>query len=260
MRQNFYNKNGWNASMPYPAKEEMQKFLINHFRYNTMRTWNQSTSYANNVKIYNLDLPDAGIDMDKAFDFINSEHDLFNYDVEDLITQFKDETGYTAAFNGRSSGYLVMYETTVDDKTGRKAVMPGRSIDMYLCEEDFDDWTEDEIKDRYALVKRFDTLCDEIRNCLIDHLQSSKTIEIEYLMPQVRRLTLTPDYEDETVNVIFQKDVPDTKISVIYDETDQMYKGTAIKFGVYNITGNTMEQCVMYVQKAILDKLESMQK
>ena len=260
MRQNFYNKNGWNASMPYPAKEEMQKFLINHFRYNTMRTWNQSTSYANNVKIYNLDLPDAGIDMDKAFDFINSEHDLFDYDVTCMITQFEDETGYTAAFNGRSDGYLVMYEATVDDRTGRKAVMPGRSIDMYLCEEDFDDWTEDEIKDRYALVKRFDTLCDEIRSCLIDHLQSSKTIEIEYLMPQARRLTLTPDYEDETVNVIFQKDVPDTKISVIYDETDQMYKGTAIKFGVYNITGNTMEQCVMYVQKAILDKLESMQK
>ena len=38
------------------SRKSMTDFLVNHFRYNTMNSWNQSTSYANNVKVYNLGL------------------------------------------------------------------------------------------------------------------------------------------------------------------------------------------------------------
>lgn len=31
-------------------RKEMIAFLKNHFRYDTMNSWNRSTSYANNVK------------------------------------------------------------------------------------------------------------------------------------------------------------------------------------------------------------------
>ena len=37
---------------------EMIAFLKNHFRYNTMNSWNRSTSYANNIKLHNVDKPD----------------------------------------------------------------------------------------------------------------------------------------------------------------------------------------------------------
>ena len=38
------------------SRKAMTEFLENHFRYSTMNSWNGSTSYANNVKYYNLDL------------------------------------------------------------------------------------------------------------------------------------------------------------------------------------------------------------
>ena len=38
------------------SRKSMIRFLTTHFRYDTMNSWNQSTSYANNVKVYNLGL------------------------------------------------------------------------------------------------------------------------------------------------------------------------------------------------------------
>ena len=38
-------------------KESMIKYLRKHFRYSTMNSWNKSTSYANNIKLYNIDKP-----------------------------------------------------------------------------------------------------------------------------------------------------------------------------------------------------------
>ena len=36
---------------------EMIAFLKKHFRYATMNPWNRSTSYANNIKLYNIEKP-----------------------------------------------------------------------------------------------------------------------------------------------------------------------------------------------------------
>ncbi len=38
------------------SRTEMTDFLQNHFRYNTMNSWNNSTSYACNLKVYRLGL------------------------------------------------------------------------------------------------------------------------------------------------------------------------------------------------------------
>jgi len=38
-------------------KETMGKFLRKHFRYNTMNSWNRSTSYANCIKLHHVDKP-----------------------------------------------------------------------------------------------------------------------------------------------------------------------------------------------------------
>ena len=50
------------------SREAMAAFLAGHFRYNTMNGWNGSTSYANCVKIHQLDLPRE--QMDKAWAMI----------------------------------------------------------------------------------------------------------------------------------------------------------------------------------------------
>ena len=130
------------------TRKEMVTYLKNHFRYNTANSWNQSTSYANNVKVYNLGLSDEL--KDRAYDLICEEgfNDLMNYQYYDLIDQFEEDAdGYTIGFNGRSGGYLVLYHKNY----------PFRSLDMH---EDFEDFDDFEIKERYELVKLFDEYCD----------------------------------------------------------------------------------------------------
>lgn len=50
------------------SRNDMIGFLCSHFRYNTMNSWNCSTSYANNVKIYNLGL--SKDDEDKLYELV----------------------------------------------------------------------------------------------------------------------------------------------------------------------------------------------
>ena len=38
-------------------KKSMVDFLKKHFRYDTMNSWNRSTSYANNIKLHNFEKP-----------------------------------------------------------------------------------------------------------------------------------------------------------------------------------------------------------
>ena len=50
---------------------EMIAFLKNHFRYHTMNSWNRSTSYTNNIKLYNIDKP-ADIDSDTWWEMLGN--------------------------------------------------------------------------------------------------------------------------------------------------------------------------------------------
>lgn len=149
------------------SRKAMIDFLTNHFRYYTMNTWNRSTSYANNVKLYNLNLP-SDI-SDKAYDFITG--DLHNNPLDEIIPcltdDFERKTGYYVGFNGRSSGYIVMYESIIEN--GKRKIFVGKSIDQ---DEDFKDWHITDIRERTKLVIAFDELCDNIRSALIDICQN----------------------------------------------------------------------------------------
>lgn len=177
------------------SKRKMQEFLLEHFRYDTMNGWNRSTSYACNMKIYNLGLPKEVedklwemLDCQEVYDRINDLIDDFNADHE-----FR----WQAAFNGRSGGYLVLYQggskpsehksfcrfcgqknfTSVNE-TGNECgrcrrpgridyvkpplqvfTYPGKATDM---DEDFEEWSLAELRERVKLVQEFDTLADEI--------------------------------------------------------------------------------------------------
>ena len=60
-------------------REEMVAFLKNHYRYFTMRSWNRSTSYANNMKIYNLHLPFET--KDKLYDMLEVDDVWFQLGI-----------------------------------------------------------------------------------------------------------------------------------------------------------------------------------
>lgn len=151
-------------------KDQMIDYLVNHFRYYTMNSWNQAKSYANNVKIYNLDLTDS--ERDKFMEIYNDE-DL-SPAITDIISthinEFQTKTGYSAGLNGRSYGYMVLYDTKLDLQTRQIIVTPGQSIDTPLTREDIESYEENYseedvmswLRDRTTLVQQFDMMCDDI--------------------------------------------------------------------------------------------------
>lgn len=177
-------------TLDYTNRDEMIAFLTNHFRYSTMNSWNQMTSYANNVKLYNLEI--ASDIYSKAFDFLYAECPEYTDDIENLIYEFRTETGYTAGYNGRNGGYLVMYETELDKRGHRVTMM--RGIDQY---EDFEDWETADIVERTKLVQRFDQLCDDIRDLFIWYVNNVTLKNVEIIHTENKRVAVFNDDEED---------------------------------------------------------------
>ncbi len=202
------------------SKKEMVDFLKNHFRYATANSWNCSTSYANCVKLYHLDIP--ANQRDKFFDLIAT--DFYYADiVSPLIDEFATSHNWSwqVGFNGRSNGYLVLYQgfakesgyksyclecgqrnyQSISEKSHtcgvcggeRKnfvkqpleiGVFPMKSTDMG---EDFSEWSVAELRNRVKLVTEFDRLCDRIREATIKCLEVTDfTDEVVYIPKVVK--------------------------------------------------------------------------
>ena len=177
------------------SRAEMTAYLSGHFRYNTMNSWNRSTTYACNMKLYKL-----GLDReteDKLWDMIQVPefYERLNERIEDF--NWQHNYLWQAGWNGRSGGYLVLYQggtkpsryrsyctkcgqknyTSVAETGNRCGVcneearvdyiklpmqifsFPGRDVDM---DEDFEDWSLYELQQRTELVQEFDRLADDI--------------------------------------------------------------------------------------------------
>ncbi len=148
--------------------KSMYEFLIGHYTYYTMNSWNKEESIANDVKLYNLELEgDYGVALSYLFD----EYDVGNlqWEIKDMIREWeKDHPNYQVGFNGRSGGYLVLY-----NKDNCRNVLP----DWLTGFETYEKWKDYakgylvyNLKDikpelqRYTqLVRDFDKLCDELR-------------------------------------------------------------------------------------------------
>ncbi len=204
------------------SKKAMIDFLVNHFRYDTMNSWNRCTSYANNMKITHLDL--SHDIKDKLWDMLDVDCDELRCSWEDLISDFERETGYTAGWNGRSSGYLVMYEfemkptgyksfctncgqrnyqlaTETNCKCGvcgqnarrnyekppmQKSVF-SRSIDDFDAQ-DFAEYDMDWLKERVKLVQRFDQLCSDIIAEAVYYAENYEVEDEEYTVVKTRKV------------------------------------------------------------------------
>lgn len=90
------------------SRSEMAGFLMNHFRYSTMNSWNGLKSFANNVKIHRLGLPDDVQNV--MWDAI--QDDFLYDDIKYALDEFAEEYSWNfqIGHNGRNGGYLVLYQ------------------------------------------------------------------------------------------------------------------------------------------------------
>lgn len=204
------------------SRAEMTAYLSGHFRYNTMNSWNRSTSYACNMKLYKLGL-DRGTE-DKLWDMIQVPefYERLNERIEDF--NWQHNYLWQAGWNGRSGGYLVLYQggtkpsgyrsyctkcgqknyTSVAETGNRCGVCneearidfskpliqifsyPGREVDMG---EDFEDWSLYELKQRTEPVQEFDQLADDIVEEAL-HIDSEHTVEQRAIYKPITELVL----------------------------------------------------------------------
>ena len=203
------------------SRQEMESFLRDHFRYPTMNSWNQATSYACNLKVHSLGL--ASEITSKLYDMLDTQ-EFFDF-RNDLLAEFNRAHGYRwqAGFNGRSGGYLVLYQgelrstghlsycthcgqrnyrsiadtgnvcgacgrsARVDYSTPPKqpVTFPGRGTDM---DEDYDEWSLSDLRSRVKLVQELDSLADAIVSQAIHLANAYEVVEEEYFVPQTRHV------------------------------------------------------------------------
>lgn len=198
------------------SKAAMRAFLTQHFRYFTGNSWNVSSSYACNMKLYHLGLPREL--EDKLWDMLEVEE--FYDPINQLRRQFAEEHDYQwqAAFNGRSGGYLVLYQggrkptghksyctccgqrnftsvTETNNVCGRCGqhtrvdytrppmevyAYPMRGVDSG---EDYEDWSLSELRERTTLVQEFDRLADAIVSAGIKTAETHEVTEEIFYKP-----------------------------------------------------------------------------
>ena len=206
------------------SRQAMTEYLAGHFRYHTMNSWNRSTSYACNLKIHKL-----GLDSEvtgKLFDLMQTEG--FFEPFQDLMHHFAASYSHEwqAGMNGRSGGYLVLYQggqkpsehksyctmcgqrnfKSVTENGNRCGVCneparidfaappmqiftyPGRGTDM---DEDFEDWSMHDLRDRVELVQSFNHLADTMVATAL-HMAQTCSVEEEVFLVEKKRLILVP--------------------------------------------------------------------
>ena len=203
------------------SRKEMTAYLQNHFRYDTMNSWNAATSYACNLKIHKLglchEIESKLYDMLQVQDFFDAQRELM--DAFDEAHQYRWQVG----MNGRIGGYLVLYEGGIKP-TGHRSycrscyqrnfksvtesgnvcgkcgkpervdftkppmqafTYPGKGIDM---DEDYEEWSLQDLRDRVRLVQELDALADEMVSQAVQMARNYSVMEVELSVPQIRRL------------------------------------------------------------------------
>ena len=161
------------------SDKDMFNFLVNHFQYYTLNSWNNLISIANNVKIYNIEELDYDI-----LEYLELDN---YYTINDTIeTWEKEHNGYKVGFNGRSCGYLVLY-----NKNNNKSV-----LDYYVeinINSDYESFKQDIKESEYGtlkeyhnklveqveLVQEFDKLCDDLIQVCLDLKNNYEIVEEE---------------------------------------------------------------------------------
>lgn len=166
------------------SRKAMITYLAEHFRYNTMNSWNNSTSYGHCIKVDRLGLENELIMS--ALDMLDVSESFDEF--HEVLSEFgrRHDQRWQIAQNGRSSGYLVLIQGG-KGKDGRVFTWPGRSLDMY---EDFNDWSIGDLKEHVDLIWDFDTTCDMAVATFIDFVKRHTVQEEEILVPRKVRIAV----------------------------------------------------------------------
>lgn len=182
----FYQK-GINLS----NAKQMFEFITGHFTYDTMNSWNRLESIANNVKLYNLHLDG---DWSNAMGYLFDEYDIggLQEEISDMIKDWEYwHPGYSLGFNGRSGGYLVIYNKEKDGRVNFRNILPD-----FLQDDNYENFKED-CKEYYGgvkarlsdlrfyteLIRDFDKLCDDMtklvsKYSLMDYQEDRKQFDL----------------------------------------------------------------------------------
>ena len=196
------------------TKKEIFHYLANHFRYDTMSSWNNRTSYAMNIKLHHLPFPDKATE-DRAWDLIQVQSAFLGF--RQVLEEFarKHYWEYQIHTNGRSGGYLVLMQGgrkdsgyksyctdcgqqnyTVVEETGHRCgkcheesrmnyltpvytvFTTGHSLDQG---EDFAEWSLEELRSRRDLIWDFDRACRQAVQAFIDFCKGHEMKTYTYL-------------------------------------------------------------------------------
>jgi hypothetical protein len=180
--------NTFDTRVDLRSRSSMTAYLSGHFRYVTMHSVNGATSYANCVKVHRLRLTPA--QLERAWDMLDmpAVFHVIRAGLERWAEARRWE--WQVHFNGRSSGYLVLYRGGMDyehahtaqsDDCGKLTwhtqdtpctgegcdgvlrvlekpapqivTWPGRGVDEH---EDWSEWDLGSLRERARLVQSFD--------------------------------------------------------------------------------------------------------
>lgn len=207
------------------TKAAMVKYLAEHFRYHTMNSWNNSTSYAMKVKISHISDGIPNDVVSRMYDCLEVREAF--HEPNRILEEFDERYKYVwqIASNGRSSGYLVLirggtrpsgyksYCANCGQRNFKPAVegdrrcgrcdegtrvnfkeedmqvftQPGMSTDM---DEDFASWDISSLKDRVDLVWDFDQTCKASVKAFIEFAKNHKVVDKTILVPKDIRVAV----------------------------------------------------------------------
>ena len=195
------------------TRQGMIDYLKRHFRYDTMSSWNQAHSYARKVKVRNLRILNPQV-LNRAYDMVGNDDcmDRVNQELSDFDANH--DYAWQAGFNGRSSGYIVLYQggkrasqykrvcrdcwqknysadskvcgkchsSNMHDYNGHEHfTMPGKGTDMG---EDFEEWDGEALQSRVEVVWAFDQMVDDAIMAFVDFAAENKLEERTIMVPK----------------------------------------------------------------------------
>ena len=207
------------------TKKAMVAYLCDHFRYHNLNSWNQATSYAACVKLRRFVPNDIS---NKAYDFLQT-NEAFE-DGKAIIREFEERWKYRwqIGSNGRSSGYLVLYqggirekgykrwcpnchqgnyrrESKVCGRCGQEGLVdypfvqtytkPGVGVDENF--EDFEAWDVSQLQSRVNVVWDFDKTVQRILDAFIDFVRNHMVVEKEIMVPKTIHVAVPRGEEDD---------------------------------------------------------------
>lgn len=194
--------------------KSMFNFIAGHPTYYTMNSWNGARSIAHNVKLYKL-----GLEGDWCTALAHLESGKYDT-IRSMIQDWEREhPGYSVGFNGRSNGYLVLY-----NKENYRSVFP-ETLDYETYEDykaDMRDYygsvraNRDELVEFVRLVQAFDRLCDEIREFVNDLSKLSYELEEMYKIVEEFNDIYADDLELLGFNSLMVTDNGEVDIAEIY--------------------------------------------